>query len=157
MANLDDTVLSTVSDFVKNGEMFTALDVSNKVKDVLPFARHREVRDLVRALFVTEIEPNGYAHTPITVTLADGSTADALLYHSLADSWDLDAKYDAQKRAVTAKRPTNTVAVPVVASTPVSAPVATVVPVVVSKPAVMSSKDLWSRLFSTQPSLFPQK
>src|SRR6185436_13338799 len=85
--------------------LFTALDVSNKVKETLPLARHREVRDLVRMLYTSEIETGGYARTPITVTLENGDTAEALLYHSLVDSWDLDAKYDAQKRAQTAKQP----------------------------------------------------
>lgn len=98
MATLENEVRSVVESFLKSGELFTALDVSNKVKMALPFARHREVRGVVRGLFTTDIEPAGWARTPINVTLPDGSTAEALLYHPLSDSWDLDSKYDAQKR-----------------------------------------------------------
>ena len=102
--DLQETVEEVVEDFMLNGMLFTALDVSNAVKKVIPTARHRQVRDEVRARFADMIEPNGWARTPITVTLADGSTAEALLYHPLADSWDLDSKYDTQKRTATSLR-----------------------------------------------------
>ena len=148
MSSLNDVVLSVVSEFVKNGEMFTALDVSNKVKETEPQARHRDVRDVVRSVFTSDIEPNGYARTPITVTLADGSTAEALLYHSLADSWDLDAKYDQQKRASVSSRP-NTQPV---APAPVVAQAVAPAPVVPATP-----HDLWSSLFKSQTSLFPSR
>jgi len=105
MANLNDVVESVVASFVSTGELFTALDVSNKVKESLPFARHREVRGLVRTMFAQSIEPSGYAKTPITVRLTDGTTAEAILYHPLADSWDLDVKYNTQKREQAAARP----------------------------------------------------
>lgn len=150
MHNLDDLVLDTVREFVRNGEMFTALDVSNKVKQTMPHARHREVRDVVRNVFSSEIESNGYARTPISVTLADGTTAEALLYHLLSDSWDLDAKYDAQKRAAVSNH---------VASQPVvQAAVAPVMPVVAPTPSAPATPhDLWNKLFQTQPSLFSRK
>lgn len=105
MANLNDVVDSVVASFVSSGELFTALDVSNKVKEALPFARHREVRDLVRSMFSQLIEPAGYAKTPINVQLTNGTTTEAILYHPLADSWDLDVKYDTQKREQAALRP----------------------------------------------------
>lgn len=107
--DLQDTVEEVVEDFMLNGMLFTALDVSNAVKKVIPTARHRQVRDEVRARFSDLIEPQGWARTPITVTLADGSTADALLYHPQADSWDLDSKYDDQKRTATSLRATTAV------------------------------------------------
>src|SRR5574338_58566 len=110
MAQLENEVKSVVSSFLQSGELFTALDVSNKVKMVLPLARHREVRDIVRSLFTTDIEPQSWARTPIQVTLPDGSSAEALLYHPLTDSWDLDSKYDAQKRAQSAVRANHVVA-----------------------------------------------
>jgi hypothetical protein len=85
-----DTV---ISDFVRNNFAFTALDVSNKVKETMPFARHREIRNIVRNAWENTIEPAGYSRSPITVNLADGSTAKAILYHPLSDSWNLDSKY----------------------------------------------------------------
>jgi hypothetical protein len=181
MSTVEDVVRSTIQDFVRDGVLFTALDVSNKVKETLPLTRHREVRELVRAAFATDIEPASYARTPITVKLDDGTTAEALLYHPLADSWDLDAKYDDQKRAQTANRPTASVqtlqAVAAVIANPanLSAPISnlssllTPAPKVVTVPpaltkaapptvssAVTSSRALWDSLFQNQPSLFPR-
>ena len=99
MKNVNDVVDSVVREFLGNNELFTALDVSNKVKEDLPLVRHREVRDLVRSMFSSVIEVESYTKTPITVNLENGATAEAILYHPLVDSWDLDAKYNAQKRA----------------------------------------------------------
>lgn len=169
MSTVESVVSLTIQDFVRDGVLFTALDVSNKVKEVLPLARHREVRDLVRALFTTDIEPASYARTPITVTLGDGTTAEALLYHPLVDSWDLDAKYDAQKRAQTVTQlavPTPVVALPATSHTPLPLPAVPSVPVSVPKsvavpvvplPASASSRAMWDNLFKAQPSLFPRK
>lgn len=165
---LDDVVKLVIQDFVTNNVLFTALDVSNKVKESLPFARHREVRDLVRVLFSSDIEPATYAKTPINVSLADGSSVEAILYHPLADSWDLDAKYDAQKRNQTAVRPGQNVPAPVsvpavthsvplatAASVQPSSPVAAVTPTPAS-PALPAAVQ-WQHLFGTQPSLFPRR
>lgn len=139
---LDDLVLSVVQEFVKNGMLFTALDVSNKVKENLPQTRHREVRDLVRNLFALEIEPAGYARTPITVTLNDGSSAEALLYHSLQDYWDLDTKYDTQKRNQESLRLTAPQAIPV-----------NVASIVTPAATDLSLKDKWANLLQSQPLL----
>ena len=158
MSTVDNVVRSTIQDFIRDGVLFTALDVSNKVKEVLPFARHREVRDLVRASFTTDIEPASYARTPITVTLDDGTTAEALLYHPLVDSWDLDAKYDAQRRAQTSVRP-GQVAQPVVTD-PAPTPAAPAAPTPVVATAVApptNSRGLWDVMFKSQPSLFPRR
>ena len=114
-------VESVIADFVSDNVLFTALDVSNKVKETMPFARHREVRDEVRTAWTVTIEPNGYGRTPISVNLADGSVVEALLYHPLSDSWDLDTKYDTQQRAKTAARPAT------VATVATAAPVAVTV------------------------------
>lgn len=160
MSNLEDTVRSVVQDFISRDVLFTALDVSNSVKQSLPNARHREVRDVVRSMFTSDIESQGWARTPITVTLGDGTTAEALLYHPLTDSWDLDNKYSAQQRTATAYRPVaqaqatvaqaqaQTATVP--AATPVVAPAPTPVP-------VPPARSLWDQMFQTQPSLFPRK
>src|SRR5271168_3215562 len=138
MANLQDTVRLVVEGFILRDELFTALDVSNNVKSQLPNARHREVRDAVRNMFTVEIESRGYTRSPITVVLSDGTTAEALLYHPLSDTWDLDNKYDQQKRKQTTTNPVATAAATVAAAaattnrtatpvaTPVVAPTATV-------------------------------
>lgn len=165
MASLEDTVRLVVQDLIKNEVLFTALDVSNTVKQSQPHARHREIRDVVRGLFTTDIESQGWARTPITVTLEDKSTAEALLYHPLTDSWDLDNKYNDQQRAKTTYKPAQ------VAQATVQAAQQTVVPVLVSQKATVSSqpmpkvvpaplataRDQWNSLFATQPSLFPKK
>lgn len=168
MKSVDDLAREIVADFVKNNVLFTALDVSNKVKETMPFARHREVRDVVRDMFCTDIEPSGYARTPITVTLGNGSTAEALLYHSLVDSWDLDNKYDTQQRAQGTAKPAPVVTLPVTITPPsTSAPAttgvlaATVVikpkAAVAAAPVVPAARVLWDQLFGSVPSLFPRK
>lgn len=166
MTTLNDEVRSVVKSFIQSGELFTALDVSNKVKLALPLARHREVRDEVRALFTSEIEQAGWDRTPITVTLTDGTTAEALLYHPLTDSWDLDNKYDTQKRAQAALNPVATAKATLPQAThqatntgtfgwcgtPPPAPTPKVAPA-----PQLNTKDAWMQLFNTQPSLFPRK
>jgi hypothetical protein len=158
MASLNDVVLSVVKDFISNDMLFTALDVSNEVKKTMPFARHREVRDVVRSVFLSDIEPESYAKSTIQVTLPDSSTVDAILYHPLADTWDLDNKYDAQKRAQSTARPFSQT----VQTTPTAPVVQTIVspaqpaPVVVAPPT-LSAKDAWANMFNSQPSLFPRR
>lgn len=165
MNTLEDTVRSVVEEFMKNEVLFTALDVSNGVKLVLPHAKHREVRDAVRSMFTTDIETQDWARTPITVNLADGTTAEALLYHPLSDSWDLDRKYDDQRRGQTAFRPVTqakavlaqaqaqTVTVPVAQGMTQTASV----PVVTPSIPMPTARTLWNNMFKTQPSLFPRK
>jgi hypothetical protein len=184
MSQVADQVLLVVREFLKNEQLFTALDVSNKVKETFPHARHREVRDVVRSLFHTEIVAADYASTRITVTVNNGTaTAEALLYHPLADAWDLDAKYDALKRSQVSAKPMQADPVTVVSDLGTSANVSTdgtvrvqpskktscfpktnvaadPAPVThstsVSVPKV-SARDAWTNLFSSQPSLFPRK
>ncbi len=165
MSSLEDTVRSVIQDFISRDVLFTALDVSNAVKQVTPLARHREVRDVVRSLFSTEIETQGWARTPIAVTLGDGTTAEALLYHPLTDSWDLDNKYSAQQRQAVALHPVTTAqqtTVPLPASLPVPvvatpAPQTVVAPVAQAPVPLPTARTLWDNLFQTQPSLFPKK
>lgn len=167
MTTLNDEVRSVVLSFIQGGELFTALDVSNKVKLALPLSRHREIRDEVRGLFTVEIEKAGWARTPIQVTLGDGTTTEALLYHPLTDSWDLDNKYDNQKRAQAALHPASkaaqalgivpTVALPASLPVPVTAnPMPKVIATAAAVPS-LNTKDAWMQLFNTQPSLFPRK
>jgi hypothetical protein len=164
MSTLEQEVRSTIESFMKNGELFTALDVSNVVKQSLPFARHREVRDIVRALYASDMQTAGYARTPIAVILEDQTTAEALLYHPVSDTWNLDAKYDDQKRAQASMKPLpalNIAPTPVTAVTPVTVPVVqavvapTVTPVVAA-PAPLA-RDQWNAMFNSAPSLFPRK
>lgn len=167
MKTLDDMVKETVKDFVTGSTLFTALDVSNKVKEAMPFARHREIRDIVRNLFTTEIETAGYTKTSISVTLKDNSTADALLYHPLIDSWDLDNKYSAQQRAGGLKQVQAPQSAPAIGALtqivplpPVMkpAPMPKIVPVTpVVAPPAPAARVLWDQLFGSQPSLFPRK
>lgn len=165
MTTLDSVVNEVVDGFMDSGELFTALDVSNKVKLSLPFARHGEVRDMVRDLWSSKMQNSSWARTPISVTLADGRQVEALLYHPLSDSWDLDSKYDAQKRAQAALMPGAPV-IPAASTTVVTgnAAVPAVVvkpsPTAVAKPAApvnQSIRDKWASLFDSQPSLFPLK
>lgn len=168
MTTLNDEVRSVVQSFIQSGELFTALDVSNKVKLTQPLARHREVRDEVRGLFTVEIEKAGWARTPIQVTLADGTTTEALLYHPLTDSWDLDNKYDNQRRAQAALNPVAVAKAALPAATHQATntnsfgwcgtppPAAKAVPATPVAPQ-LNTKDAWMQLFNTQPSLFPRK
>jgi len=154
MTTLDSEVRKVVENFVHSDELFTALDVSNKVKLAMPFARHSEVRDVVRSLFTNELQHDGWARTPIQVTLPDGRQETALLYHPLTDSWDLDLKYDNQKRAQASFRPGST---PVTAAPPAQTPAPVVQTAVAQPPAPQPTRALWDQLFNSQPSLFPRK
>ena len=115
MCQLSDLVGSVVADFVNSNMLFTALDVSNKVKETLPFARHREVRDLVRDLFASDPSLSGYSKSPIDVTLSDNTTATALLYHPVY-CYDLDLEYDAQKRSQSSTHLVNNAVLPTTTS-----------------------------------------
>jgi len=167
MSSLESLVRSTVLDFVTSLSLFTALDVSNKVKESMPQARHRQVRDIVRQLFITDMEPAGYTKTPISVTLEDGSNVDALLYHHVSDSFDLEIKYDAQKRSQTSYK---------ITTDPSPAPT-DVVSDTLPQPDTKDSADptatdtlydkvsdkrfgvrqLWEMMFKLRPSLFSRK
>jgi hypothetical protein len=160
----EDSVRQVVKSLVNSGTLFTALDVSNEVKKTLPQVRHREVRDVVRAMYTTDIEPVGWTRTDITVSLEDGSSATALLYYPLSSSWDLDTLYSNQKRTQTAlKMPASnplasvssngTVMVAAVAPAASSPLPVTVTPATTQAAA----RDLWKQMFSSQPSLFPRR
>lgn len=157
MSNLEATVRKVVDSFVNQSNLFTALDVSNEVKKTNPLARHKEVRDIVRAIY-SDMQVSGYGRTPIQVTLADGSQVDALLYHSLADSWDLDVKYDNQKRAASLPAPAPMVVAPTMTINIPSNPSvpAPVVVTPVAPPVVTNPKQLWTNLFGGVK-LFPRQ
>ena len=165
MATLKDSVLDIIKDFVARDVLFTALDVSNLVKKTMPFARHKEVRDVVREAWATHIENNNYDRTPINVVLANGGAAEALLYHPMSASWDLDNLYNTQQRAQTAatsSAPTiQTVAGTISKATDgtltvTAIPVPTVAPIP-TPVATTNVADLWNQMWQTAPSLFPRK
>ncbi|HEX2549581.1 MAG TPA: hypothetical protein VHM20_07120 [Gammaproteobacteria bacterium] len=160
---LEDLVLEIVKNHVLNEKLFTALDISNEVKIKMPHARHKDVRDVVRALWSSEIEAHNYDRTAIEVTLADGSKKEALLYHPVSNSWDLDNLYSSQQRQQRANA--SGIAPNVIQTingtlsksndgtlTVVNAPAPTL-PVSVPN----NTRDLWAQMWQTQPSLFPRK
>lgn len=77
------------------GFLFTALDVSNSVKQTLPSVRHREVAPLVRDLFASGAMGEAYQQTLIDV-VADRKTVQAFLYHMKGA--DIAVEYAEDKR-----------------------------------------------------------
>lgn len=158
---LQDLVKATVLDFMAKDTLFTALDISNAVKESMPTARHREIRDEVRALFITDIEPAGWARESISVTLEDGSPQTAMLYYPLSSSWDLNTQYNDQKRAQVSKRP----AVVAVAPSPTPVLVGSDGTITVNVPVAATpipttpvpAHDMWKNMFAAAPSLFPRQ
>jgi len=157
VVGLGDNVRAKVLEFMLNGKLFTALDVTREINTVFPFARHREVRDFVRGMFASDIQPNGWTRTPIGVTLSDGTQAEALCYHP--DSI-LDPEFVYYQKPVATQPATTT---PQQLTFPNFA-VTTTQPVVTattSAPTVQASataepfKDRWMQLFNSAPSLFP--
>lgn len=161
MSELKDLVLNIVKDFVDNDKLFTALDVSNLVKKTMPYVKHKETRDIIRELWITEIENHDYDRTPITVTLGNGNTAEALLYHPMSVSWDLDNLYDAQQRSQTSVVPNMTsvqTAAGTIAKDNNGVLTVTTNPLTTCHPAAgPAAADLWNQMWKTSPSLFPRK
>src|SRR6059058_317082 len=68
-----------VDEFTSAAMLFTALDVSNAVKQTLTEARHREISPIVRDIFERR-GMGAYTQTQIDVSAA-GKPVKALLYH----------------------------------------------------------------------------
>lgn len=83
--------------YTKGGFMFTALDVSNAVKQTLATVRHREVSPIVRDLFADGLMGEAYAQTLIDVIAEGRKPAQAYLYH--LSGADIDAGYGPEKRS----------------------------------------------------------
>jgi hypothetical protein len=153
MNSLDNEVRSVITEFMSQDKLFTALDVSKKVKLTCPFARHSEVRELVRQMFKTDIVPLHWNRTLISVTLADGTVTDTFLYHPVPAPANVADVYQQASINVTPYADpsgqlslfANTVAS---SSTPVAPTPVTPTPV--------SAKDRWADLFNSA-SLFPGK
>jgi hypothetical protein len=157
-----DTVEQVIKSFIDSETLFTALDISNKVKETLPYVRHKEVRAIVRAAFTTQIEPAGWSQTNIQVTLVDGSRQTARLYHPISSSWDLDTLYDDQKRSQTSvkapySRLSSFVSSVQAVSPPSNIQVSMVPTNVPATPQAVAHTDLWRSKFQSQPSLFPRR
>lgn len=82
--------------YTKGGFLFTALDVSNSVKQTLASVRHREVSPIVRELFDEGLMGEDYARTLIDVVAEGRKPARAYLYH-LAGA-DIAVGYGPEKR-----------------------------------------------------------
>lgn len=91
--NKKDIIENTVKDFLSNEKLFTALDVTNAVKKTIPYIRHSEVKEEIKALYKFVITDYDYTKTLIQVTLKDGTVTNAFLYHPISDTFDLDNKY----------------------------------------------------------------
>lgn len=69
-----------VDEFTSAAMLFTALDISNAVKQTLPDARHREISPIVRDVFERR-GMGAYTQTLIDVNAAGGKSVKAFLYH----------------------------------------------------------------------------
>ena len=165
-----DAVRAIVKDFMSQELLFTALDISNEAKKAMPHLRHGEVREVVRGMF-PEMQTAGWARSDIDVTLADGSQRQALLYYPLSASWDLESRYDDQKRAQTSSKPNaaaqavvsavvDAVTNPMVVTSIVAQGVADAAADMAQATATTianTAHDLWKNMFQSKPSLFPLK
>lgn len=93
-----------VDELTSAGLMFTALDVSNAVKQSVPEARHREVSPIVREIFERR-GMGAYQQTSIDVMAQGNKPTRALLYHLPELS---PALYDDSMRAQLATPPQRT-------------------------------------------------
>jgi len=80
--NLQQQVNKVISFLCDDLESFTSIDVSNRVKQNGLFVRHREVAHLVRTAYANkDLVQYGYVRDLINVTLKNGESAQAFLYH----------------------------------------------------------------------------
>jgi hypothetical protein len=104
-----------VDEFTSAALLFTALDISNAVKQSLPEARHREISPIVRDIFERR-GMGAYMQTQIDVMASGQKPVKALLYHLPEQS---PAMYDDSMRSQLAIPPQRLAppAAPEVAST----------------------------------------
>ena len=95
-----------VDEFTSAAMLFTALDVSNAVKQTLPEARHREISPIVRDIFERR-GMGAYQQTSIDVMAQGNKPARALLYHLPEQA---PTMYDDTMRAQLATPPQRTAA-----------------------------------------------
>lgn len=79
--DIENVTRRVMDRFTCEGFLFTALDVSNQVKQSLPGVRHREVAPIVRDLFEDGVLGESYVQTLIDVQIPGGQPTQAFLYH----------------------------------------------------------------------------
>lgn len=121
-AEVRDVTRRVIERFTQNGFMFTALDVSNEVKQQLSGVRHRDVAPLVREMFDDDVMGDAYTRTLIDVMAGGSKKAEAFLYY---DEEDDPEDYDGSLREQTAAPPSSSSSQgssPAAAAPPVSSP-----------------------------------
>lgn len=98
--DIENVTRRVMDRFAYEGFLFTALDVSNQVKQSLPGVRHREVAPIVRDLFEDGVMGESYLQTLINVQLPNGQSTEAFLYHLEGDDPDDYAGTQRQQRAI---------------------------------------------------------
>jgi hypothetical protein len=98
--DIENVTRRVMDRFAAEGFLFTALDVSNQVKQSLPGIRHREVAPIVRDLFDDGIMGQSYVQTLIDVQIPGGQTTQAFLYHLEDDDPDDYAGTQRQQLAI---------------------------------------------------------
>ena len=99
-SDVENVTRRVVDRFTCEGFLFTALDISNAVKQSLPGVRHREVAPIVRDLFEDGIMGDDYVQTLIDVQISNGQTVQAFLYHMEDDDPDDYAGTQRQQQAI---------------------------------------------------------
>lgn len=99
-SDVENVTRRVMDRFGLEGFLFTALDVSNQVKQSLPGVRHREVAPIVRDLFEDGVMGESYMQTLIDVHIPGGQTTQAFLYHLEDDDPDDYAGTQRQQRAI---------------------------------------------------------
>ncbi len=97
---IEQVARRVVDEFTSKGLLFTALDVSNSVKQALPGVRHREVSPLVRDLFTNKAMGDDYLQSMIDVDLPGGKSAQAYLYHLDEDDPEMYTESQRKQNAI---------------------------------------------------------
>ena len=98
--DIENVTRRVMDRFACEGFLFTALDVSNQVKQSLPGVRHREIAPIVRDLFDDGVMGQSYVQTLIDVQIPGGQSTQAFLYHLEDDDPDDYAGTQRQQRAI---------------------------------------------------------
>ncbi len=99
LSDIESVTLRVVDHHTEEGFLFTALDISNIVKQSLPGVRHREVAPIVRSLYESGKLGADYTRSNIDVT-AGGKSVTAFLYHLDEDDPDDYAGTQRQQTAI---------------------------------------------------------
>jgi len=106
---VEQSVESALNTMISNGEVFTALDVSNAIKKSGVACRHGEAREYVRNYYRAG-RMSDYTRCSIVVTLPNQDVDQAMLYYpDTLSQADLEDQYPLAKRAQTASPSPNVV------------------------------------------------